>query len=76
MNIALNKTAFMSSVSQGTHAGAAVDGNFNPSLSSGSCFHTQHALGSWWSVDLQKKHVIKTVILTNRDSARKYTQMS
>ena len=68
-------SASMSSDAYGTHAGAAVDGNFNPDFDVGSCIRTEEAVGSWWAVDLQKQYTIKTVILTNRIKACKYTEI-
>src|SRR5688572_10023047 len=76
VNVALDRPAVQSSTwlnptSGLCVAGRAVDGNFNTTLSAGSCSHTAEAPGqaNWWRVDLGQPMHIKLVIITNRGDA-------
>ncbi len=44
-----------------------ADGIFSTNFYAGSCIHTSKTEpGNWWLVDLEEKHVIQQVQITNR----------
>ncbi|XP_006004939.1 uncharacterized protein LOC102347739 [Latimeria chalumnae] len=44
----------------------AIDGNNDANYGGLSCTHTQLELSPWWRLDLQEKHSVNIVIITNR----------
>jgi len=55
-NLALNKTATMSSTGWGGTASRAVDGNTDGVWDNGSVAHTGKQANPWWEVDLGEEH--------------------
>ncbi|XP_070555725.1 uncharacterized protein [Ptychodera flava] len=66
-NVAVGKPAWQSSNWSGTStADKAVDGNANPQWSGNSCTATNQNQDAWWKTDLQSRHTVGQVVLTNR----------
>ena len=68
-NLALNKTASMSSVGWGGTASRAVDGNTDGVWDNGSVAHTGKQANPWWEVDLGETHPLGVVNVWNRSSS-------
>ena len=68
-NIALNKTATMSSTGWGGTASRAVDGNTDGVWDNGSVAHTGKQANPWWEVDLGEDHPLGVVNVWNRSSS-------
>ncbi|XP_077865309.1 uncharacterized protein LOC144351913 [Saccoglossus kowalevskii] len=65
-NVALNKSAYISSVWYGNTADKAVDGNTYPVLNSGTCIHSAEESEPWWRVDLGGIYFVYKVAIYNR----------
>ena len=68
-NLALNKTATMSSTGWGGTASRAVDGNTDGVWDNGSVAHTGKQANPWWEVDLGEEHPLGVVNVWNRSSS-------
>lgn len=68
-NLALNKTATMSSTGWGGTASRAVDGNTDGVWDNGSVAHTGKQANPWWEVDLGDTHPLGVVNVWNRSSS-------
>ena len=68
-NLALNKTATMSSTGWGGSASRAVDGNTDGVWDNGSVAHTGKQANPWWEVDLGEEHPLGVVNVWNRSSS-------
>uniref|UniRef100_A0A3Q1HYQ6 Fucolectin tachylectin-4 pentraxin-1 domain-containing protein n=1 Tax=Anabas testudineus TaxID=64144 RepID=A0A3Q1HYQ6_ANATE len=66
-NVAPIGTATQSSTAFSGYASAAIDGNRDSSYYSGSCSHTENAIGNWWSLLLPAVYRIATISITNRN---------
>ena len=70
MNVALNRTTFMSSTYSNIygvyHSSYANDGNNNSSIAGYSCAHTYSDVNPWWGVDLGTAFFVVGVLFTNR----------
>jgi hypothetical protein len=65
INVALNKPAEQSSLSQWSRpgeAGRAVSGQFPDAFA----FHTEHEANPWWQVDLETVYPIEAIFIHNR----------
>lgn len=72
-NIALGKTATMSSAHFGYVASKAVDGNTDGNIHNGSCSHTEQSIAwHWWQVDLGKVYSVGSVVISNRHDCCSY----
>ena len=68
INIALKRSANQSSTFEGNFASNAVDGNSDSHVEHGYCSHTAYNDASpWWMVDLGRNHLIRRVVIYNRD---------
>ena len=65
-NVALNKTAFQSSVHTYGAPSLAVDGNTDGILKRKSCSRTSYEFLPWWAVDLGFATSVFAVEITNR----------
>ena len=66
-NLALRKPTALSGRHDGNYyASKAVDGNRNPALKKGHCYHSSLARNAWWQVDLQSVYLIREVVIANR----------
>ncbi|XP_053383845.1 uncharacterized protein LOC128550026 [Mercenaria mercenaria] len=71
-NVALGKTAYMSSLYLSHTAGLGIDGDFrqNPA----TCFHTEYDYQPWWLVDLHEvyylHHIVMYDFITNATRTR------
>ncbi|KAL2103721.1 hypothetical protein ACEWY4_000589 [Coilia grayii] len=65
-NVALGGKATQSYLHGFGIAYNAIDGNPDPYYFHGSCTHTEPMTNSWWRVDLLKKYIITSVVITNR----------
>ncbi|KAL6462424.1 hypothetical protein MHYP_G00288460 [Metynnis hypsauchen] len=68
-NVALEGTATQSSLFSYYFASNAVDGNRDGVYSHGSCSVVNNDFSPWWKLDLQKRHKVFSVIITNRQDA-------
>ena len=66
-NIALRKSARLSSVQSAAVASRAVDGHTDGNYwSTFSCSHSVRGYGEWWDVDLFGFYQIEKVVVYNR----------
>ncbi|NQT37763.1 MAG: discoidin domain-containing protein, partial [Planctomycetes bacterium] len=66
VNLAVNGSAFQSSLNNGGVPERAIDGNMDGRWSSGSVTHTTNESQPWWRVDLAESQEIHSLSLWNR----------